>query len=399
MITKRKIYNLLIFLILVCFGFFGSLSHIFSLILIIIVLSNQIKKVDPLSMDYKSIGLFAALTGCFFLFLVNSFFHKNFGSSMIYLSPMYPLPLIGLLIIFNTDNNLKLKSKTIAHFSQFSVLFSLLIYLGLWSFFGTESNYNKFFTGRLILFSGNPIPLSFSILGISILCLADWRNSGKKQKISALMCFIIGIYISAFLTKTNSTLLSAIIVSPIILSYLSKRPILILTITCATLFVFLSFIYFKITNNPKSVNFSLVNNSMSIQQRIDMWIAALYVISDIPLFGYNITERFNAVRPYLPEYFLRTYTHPHNDILASIIACGFPGGIASIISLLTTTLAAFLSDEKSSEKLYFGVLLTIPIFITANVSTVFFNDITAAWLAFSTYLIWNTNFKTIENGV
>jgi len=35
--------------------------------------------------------------------------------------------------------------------------------------------------------------------------------------------------------------------------------------------------------------------------------------------------------------------------------------------------------------------------VTANVSTVFFNDITSAWLAFSTYLMWATNFK--ENDV
>ena len=31
--------------------------------------------------------------------------------------------------------------------------------------------------------------------------------------------------------------------------------------------------------------------------------------------------------------------------------------------------------------------------ITGNVSTVLFNDISSAWLVFSTYLIWTTDFK------
>ena len=49
-------------------------------------------------------------------------------------------------------------------------------------------------------------------------------------------------------------------------------------------------------------------------------------------------------------------------------------------------------ESRYLLKLFLGILVTVGIMITANVNTVFFNDITAAWLAFSTFLIWNLNY-------
>ena len=41
-------------------------------------------------------------------------------------------------------------------------------------------------------------------------------------------------------------------------------------------------------------------------------------------------------------------------------------------------------------------MIVIPTLVTANVSTIFFNDICSGWLAFSTYLIWILDFgKTV----
>ena len=54
--------------------------------------------------------------------------------------------------------------------------------------------------------------------------------------------------------------------------------------------------------------------------------------------------------------------------------------------------AGLLSKDNIHEKVLLGVLVSLAIIITANVNTVFFNDITAAWLAFSTFLIWNLNY-------
>ena len=50
-------------------------------------------------------------------------------------------------------------------FAQISILFSLIIYFLLSVFSSQDSILNSFHTGRLMLFSGNPIPFSFCMLG------------------------------------------------------------------------------------------------------------------------------------------------------------------------------------------------------------------------------------------
>ena len=130
----------------------------------------------------------------------------------------------------------------------------------------------------------------------------------------------------------------------------------------------------------------------SIQLRREMWSASISTIRENYLYGYDISNRFTALATNLPETFKNKFSHPHNDIFASTIGAGFIGGILSIISLLSPVWAALLSKEQVKERLLLGILVTLSLLITANVNTVFFNDITAAWLAFSTFLIWNLTF-------
>ena len=108
-----------------------------------------------------------------------------------------------------------------------------------------------------------------------------------------------------------------------------------------------------------------------------MWSASLSTIKENYLYGYDISNRFTALSTNLPEAFTNKFSHPHNDIFASTIGAGFIGGILSILSLLSPLLASLLSKDNTSEKLFLGILVTVGIMITANVNTVFFNDITA----------------------
>ena len=124
-----------------------------------------------------------------------------------------------------------------------------------------------------------------------------------------------------------------------------------------------------------------------------MWSAAIKSINSIPIFGYNITERFDAISPYLSETFNQQFSHPHNDILASIISAGFIGGFTAAIDLFSAILPSIIEKEGRLENFYLGTMIVITVLSTANFSTVFFNDISSAWLAFSTFLLWNTNFK------
>ena len=127
--------------------------------------------------------------------------------------------------------------------------------------------------------------------------------------------------------------------------------------------------------------------------KVDMWKASLKAIREVPLFGYDVSNRFAAIKPYLTEVFEKKFTHSHNDVLGSITSVGLIGGPLSIISLLTPTLAALLSNSHKRTKLFIGITITISVFCTAGVNTVFFNDVTSAWLAFASFLIWNMKFS------
>ena len=135
--------------------------------------------------------------------------------------------------------------------------------------------------------------------------------------------------------------------------------------------------------------FSSSTEDTSINVRLEIWRASLKAISDVPLFGYNVSERFTAIVPYFKDNFLHTFSHPHNDVLAGIISVGILGGVFTIVSLFSPVIAALLSKSDRKTKLPLALTIVISVMFTANVNTVFFNDITASWLAFSTFLIWN----------
>ena len=403
MITKQNFYNLLICLTLVSFGFFGSLSHLFSLTLIIFVFANYKITKQKNAIEFNAKIVFSALAGCFFLFLFTSIFRSDFSSLLHSLSPMLPLPLIGLLIIFHRRANLELSSKKIAQFSQIAVLFSLIIYFFLSMSADPNSIYYIFDEGRLMLLSGNPIPFSFVMLGISIFCLSDWRNSTNTRRTGAFVLFILGAYFAGFLSGTRGTLLSLLVIFPIIIFYLFNRftitffvivilaPIILLLFQTGAA-INLNDSYFNRIKNALETLTLLENIDNSIWLRLEMWSATIKVISDAPIFGFGITERFNALIPHLNSSF-GNFTHPHNDILASVISSGFLGSVTALISIMSGFIAALLSPHWSSKKVLLGLMISIPTFITANVSTVFFNDITSAWLAFSAYLIFAIDFK------
>ena len=317
---------------------------------------------------------------------------------------MLPIPIIGLLLVFHSKTDFNLSAKKVSQYSQASILFSLIVYLFLSTSIDLNSVYNNFRADRLMLFSGNPIPFSFVMLGISVFCLADWRNSNYGNRLIAFLFFLTGIYFAGFLSGTRGTLLAIIIITPILIFYLTSSFIisaLIIFISALIGFILLrvvttfdlDYFYFVKIKNGIETLFLSKNSDESILQRLEMWEAATKAISHEPIFGYGITERFNALKPYLKSFTFE-YTHPHNDILAGLIASGLLGSIATISSIISALIAALLAQHKCSDKMLLSLILSVAALITANVSTVFFNDISSAWLAFSVYLIWVTDFKS-----
>lgn len=406
-IRSQKVYNFLICLILVSFGFFGSLSHIFSLALIMFAIANYVLSEQKIKIDFRAKIVYVALSGCFFLFLISGIFHSNFSLVIESLSPMLPLPFIGMLIIFHKEVHFNLSSERLSKFSKFSILFSLVIYLFFTIFMDSNSIYQIHKNNRVSLFSGNPIPFSFVMLGLSVFCLSDWRNSTSKNRFITLLFFFIGTYFAAVLSGSRGTLLSLALVSPIIIFYLTNSfkfsifIIFILILTSLLLFN-ISSIY-KLESNYLShiirgldTIILLKNIDSSVFQRLEMWSASINAFQNAPIFGYGITERFNTLKPYFHQFNFE-FTHPHNDTFAGFIASGLMGGITAFVSIISAFLAALFAPQKNREKKILGIIISVSALITANISTVFFNDISCAWLAFSTYLIWITDFKSRQS--
>ena len=403
MITKQNIYHLLVLFTLISFGFFGSLSHLFSLSLITLMCAEYIRSDKEFKNNNRASTLYFALSGCFFLFLFTSLFHSGFGTVFDSLAPMLPIPIIGMLLIFHNRTKFKLSSKKLSQFSQISILFALIIYLLLKLIAGTDTSFHHFHSGRLTLFSGNPIPFSFCMLGISIFCLANWQYSTKKNKIIAFLLFLTGAYFAGYLSGTRGTLLALLLVFTLVIFYifneLRTRFFIIST------FAFVGIVIFQISLGSDLENSYFIriksgfetitvleNNDYSIWLRLDMWSAGIKAFFEAPIFGYGINERFTALKPYLNNSNIN-FTHPHNDIIAGFLSSGVLGGVAVLISLVSGFAIAIFNPKWSSIRLYFGLMISCSTMVTGNVSTVLFNDISAAWLAFSTYLVWATDFE------
>ena len=139
MITKKNCYNILILLIFVSFAIFGSLSHLFSLGLILLVLSANLTTKSRLDFDAKAIALYFALAGCFFIFTLRSIYDDNLLGSLESLSPMLSMPLIGLLFVFHEKKSFKLDAKRISKYSQIAVFSALCVYTILFIVVGPDS--------------------------------------------------------------------------------------------------------------------------------------------------------------------------------------------------------------------------------------------------------------------
>ena len=388
---------------MISFGFFGSLSHIFSVALVLLTVFNFYNYNQNNQTCVWANAIFIALSGCFFLFFITSIFRSNYGTLLASISPMLPLPIIATLVIFHRRSNFTLSAKKVSRYSQVSIFFALIIYLIITIYPDPNNLYYEFRTGRMALFSGNAIPFSFVMLGISVFCMADWKNSSKNGKICAFSFFLIGVYIAGYLSGSRGTLLSLLVISPAIVFYISNKFIIaffsIISVVISSLLIMHIFdlntwesSYFDRIKNGFETLTQLKNSDESVWQRLKMWSAATQAISDAILFGYGVTERFTALTPYL-QNFKSSYSHPHNDILAGAISSGFLGGLAVLISLISGFLAALASPNTNSQKIFLGLLISIPSLITGCVSTVLFNDISSAWLAFSAYILWAINFK------
>ena len=276
----RRGHKYLTLLALISFGFFGSLSHVFTLGLIIICFYSFIRQNEK-NIKSENIILFLCLSSCFFIFLIRGFFSNTLEANLISLSSMFPIPLIGLLILFNGQPRFVLNAKQVAIFCQISLLFLLATYSLLVIFVDPDSVHSQYWAGRLKLFSGNPIPFSYVVLGISIFSLSYWRRSILIVKIVSVICFFIGLYFSGFLSGSRGTLLAIILIAPIVIHYFTNSVLLTLLTILSVAIVgmiltsletdsFVNSFYFVRIQNGLETLLLLNKSDNSIFQRLEL---------------------------------------------------------------------------------------------------------------------------------
>ena len=400
MASREIVFNILILLSIVSFGVIGSLSHIFNLAVLLLLGFHFLFRRKQYAIESNSKNLFFCLCAIFFIFFIRGFFYSDPWVSFHSLSPMFPLAVIGLMILLTNYDFFELSAARLALFAKISVFIAFVAYLLLTNGLGDQLGLSRhFLIGRLELFSGNPIPFSVSIFGITVFCFANWREATDSQRIVSIICYCLGILLAGILSGTRGTTLAYILSTPILFwyifrSFLASILISISIVVAGWLFLIYGFdvnnfrIYKKILRGIITLMTDHVAEG-SMKLRMDIWAASIKTIKEIPVFGYDISNRFIAIKPNLPNDFVNNFTHPHNDIFASVISAGFIAAPFAIISLLSPLCAALLSKNYCETKLCIGTMVTVGVFSTANVNTIFFNDITSAWLAFSVFLIWN----------
>ena len=164
-----------------------------------------------------------------------------------------------------------------------------------------------------VVSSSDVSTVSVSSSGVSVSSSAsseDFRLEGAEIFAITKSLSIVGFAPSGMLTleivMTSPT--SNPVKSTVILSGIS------LAVTISSILVILSLFFvqmdYKTFNNSSYIDrlvngvetlTSSKNKDASILQRKQMWSAAGKAISEKPLFGYGIVERFNSIEQYLPN--------------------------------------------------------------------------------------------------
>ena len=129
MISKELIFNTLILLSIISFGVVGSLSHVFNLVIIFMLGLHFLNNRNKMQLKTNSKILFFALSSIFFIFLIRGIFHDDTWSSIESLSPMLPIPIIGLMILLTNNDGLNIEARTLAKFSKIAVCIIFIVYL------------------------------------------------------------------------------------------------------------------------------------------------------------------------------------------------------------------------------------------------------------------------------
>ena len=318
--AKTSIFNGLILLSLICFGIFGSLSHVFNLGLVIFLIWHYFNSRNEFSMEPSAKKLHFALCSIFFVFLIRGMFHSDILASLKSLSPMVAIPIIGLMILLTPKNSFSISAQKVENYAKTAIATTFIVYVIFSQSLAFRFGLTEHFIGRLEIFSGNAIPFSMAVFGVSIFCLANWKFSKNSDKLIAIICLLIGFWLADIIwNKRNS--LAIIIGMPILIWLVTKSFSVILFAIALTLVIFWLLYTEGVSMLGSTYTDRLVNGfdtilgknvlDNSMRLRMELWSSSISAIRDNLFWGYDNSNRFAALSTHLPEGFeknLRIHT-------------------------------------------------------------------------------------------
>ena len=226
---------------------------------------------------------------------------------------MLPIPIIALLILLTDCEKFKIDSKKLALFAKISILIAFILYLLqsngyliVSNALGDRHGLNRTSIPRLELFSGNPIPFSTAVFGITIFSFVAWRTENYKEKLITITSCIIGFYLAGVLSGSRGTLMAIILSVPILIWFISRSFMMLLSLSLVLIVIgyFIKIFDLNLLDIKHMERifagietlFQGMKNDPSIMLRMDLWKAATKSLEEMPFFGYDVSNRFTALK-------------------------------------------------------------------------------------------------------
>ncbi len=393
---RSSFYTALIGLAISVYGFFGSLGHLMAILLVVSFLVLDSRKIYSEKLNKEALWLYWGLTSVLFVGVLRSVATTAVDDLLHAVGPMFPIAFVGLIVVFGSKTGFHIPPLKVSTFACVGIIGVYLVFCILFSLPDTleikqialRSN------ERISLLTGNPIPFSVIVGGLSLYTLLGWHDRSFVGRVTTLCIAVLGIYAATIWAGSRGATLGIAASSPFIVLHLtqSKRWSITYIIVASLLACSLIFAQYvgvlnvtildRITSGIETV-FTGQNIDSSNYLRMHMWMSSLAVIVDAPIWGHGLTERFHAIQPHLPDGMNISFSHSHNDILGSGVIGGMIVLVLALVSFIVLPLYVLSKAPSSLDQKYLAFSLTPLILVIANSNTIYFNDSSSSFFAFS----------------
>lgn len=230
--------------------------------------------------------------------------------------------------------------------------------------------------------SRNSLMVASMVLVISHLSLL---NSGTIfRKISGVLGYILGFFVIIFELDSRGGALAFILMSPIAFEYLRRREELGVRhayLVFAGALATIVYVAINLMPHNKMERFqgaynqilhfdTSVNVDGSAYARVVTYEAALDAIREAPLWGYGMSNRWNALEPHIDTY-SHENGHSNNVILNHLLSAGIWGVVILALLVLYPLYAKIRSPNKNRDEIYLAIVVVSSLFGNGMTTAIF----------------------------